>query len=175
MTSLRVTWHDYGILGHSFPKLTLALLLSPSMPRSSTLMQKRKKALEGLECPERWPRPINGNGHFRERCDVTKRHLARLCNFETLRPNINPCPMDTLRTSTLMRKRKKAIDCLECPERWPRPINGSGHFRERCDVTKRHLARLCNFGKLTLALWSNPNHAAHFHTHVGTQKSNRMS
>ena len=61
------------------------------MPRTCTLMQK---AIECLECPERWPRPMNGYGHFREGCDVIKRHLARLCNFGTLRPKINPCPME---------------------------------------------------------------------------------
>ena len=114
-------------------------------------MQEPKKAIECLECPERWPRLINGYGHFRERCDVTKRHLAKLWNFETLRPKINPCPMEQPQPRCTLphscRNPKKQSNIL-CPKRWPRLINGYGHFRERCDVTKRHLARLCNFGTL---------------------------
>ena len=74
---------------------------------------------------------------------------------------------------------KKAIEILACPEMWPRPINGSGHFRELCDVTTRHLAVLFNFGTLCPEInpcpIANPNHAMHFHAHAGTQKSNPTS
>ena len=114
-------------------------------------MKDHKKAIECLECPERWPRPINGNGHFRERCDVTERHLAKLWNFGTLRPKINPCPMEQPQPRCTLPhscRNPKSNECLECPERWPRLINGYGHFRERCDVTERHLAKLWNFGTL---------------------------
>ena len=86
VTSLSVTWQDYGILGHSVPKLTLALLIS--------LIHATHFHTHAETQPERWPRPMNVYGHFRERCDVIKRHLARLWNFGTLRPKINPCPID---------------------------------------------------------------------------------
>ena len=95
------------------------------MPRTSTLMQDHKKAIECLECPERWPRPINGNGHFRERCDVIRRHLARLWNFGTLRPKINPCPIDQPHPCHALphswRNTKKQSNVLNVPNGGPAP------------------------------------------------------
>ena len=131
----------------SQPKMAALIEYSICIPQ-----RKPKKAIEFLACPKWRPRPINGSGHFRELSDVTTRHLAWLWNFRTLRPKINPCPTAQPRPCHALerscRNTKKTIEGLKCPERWPRPINGNGHFRERCDVTKRHLARLWNFGTL---------------------------
>ena len=133
----------------SQPKMAALIEYSICIPQ-----RKPKKAIEFLACPKWRPRPINGSGHFWELSDVTTRHLAWFGNFGTLRPKINPCPTAQPRPCHALQRSQKAIECLECPERWPRPINGYGHFRERCDVTKRHLARLWNFG--TLRPKSNP-------------------
>ena len=73
----------------SQPQIAILIEYSICIPQ-----RKPKKAIEFLACPKCRPRPINGSGHFRELSDVTKRHLARLWNFGTLRPKINPCPME---------------------------------------------------------------------------------
>ena len=146
-------------------------------------MKDHKKAIECLECPERWPRPINGNGHFRERCDVTKRHLARLWNFGTLRPKSNPCPIDQTHPCHALphscRITKKQSNVLSVPNGGPAPLtemDTSGSVVTSLSVTwQGYVISGHSVPKLTLALWSNPNHAAHFHTHAGTQKNNRMS
>ena len=120
-----------------------------ALPRSC---RNPKKAFLFMACPEMWPRPINGSGHFQELCDVTTRHLAGLCNFGTLCPEINPCPMAQPQPCHALprscRNPKKAFLFMACPKLLPRPINRSGHVRELCDVTMRHLAGLCNFGTL---------------------------
>ena len=111
-----------------------------------------KKAFLFLACPELWPRPINGSGHFRELCDVTTRHLAGFVILGHC-PEINPCPIAQPQQCHALprscRNPKKTFLFMACPEMWPRPINGSGHFRELCDVTMHHLAGLCNFGTLS--------------------------
>ena len=127
-----------------------------------------------MACPETWPRPINGSGHFRELCDVTMRHLAGLCNFGTV-PKLNLAPWLNPNHSMHFHAHagtQKSISISGVPELWPRPINGSGHFRELCDVTMCHLAGLCNFGTLCKL---NLPHGSHFHAHAGTQKSISIS
>ena len=131
VTSLSVTWQGYGILGH--PKLTLALLISPIHATHFHAHAGTRKSNRMSWVSRRVAPPMNGNGHFRERCDVTKRHLARVWNFRTLRAKINPCPI-----ACTFHTHAKAIQILVRPERWPRPINGSGHFWELRYVTKCH-------------------------------------
>ena len=125
VTSLSVTWQSYGILGHSVPKLTLALWSNPNHAAHFHTHAGTQKAIECLECPERWPRLINGYGHFRERCDVTERHLAKLWNFGTLRPKINPCPMEQPQLRCTLphscRNPKKQSNVLSVPNGGPAP------------------------------------------------------
>ena len=143
-------------------------------------MQKLKKAIECLECPERWPRPINGNGHFRERCDVTKRHLARLWNFGTLRPKSNPCPIDQPHPChALPRITKKQSNVLSVPNGGPAPlkeVDSSGSLVTSLRVTWHDFGILGHsVPKVTLALRLSPVHATLFNAHAETQRSNRMS
>ena len=120
-----------------------------------------------------WPRPINGSGHFRELCDVTTRHLAGLCNFGTLCPEINPSqPQPCHALPRSCRNPIKAFLFLACPELWARPINGSGHsgsFVTSLRVTWQGYGILGHcVPKLTLAVWLNPNHSMHFDAHAGS-------
>ena len=120
-------------------------------------------------------------------------HISRMCLSNVFQPQAHVLPhyfgrdsvpksLSHPQIATLIKymsskpplQPKKAIENLACPEMWPRPINGSGHLRELCDVTMRHLAGLCNFGTLCPEInpcpIAHPNHAMHFHAHAGTQK-----
>ena len=77
-----------------------------------------------------------------------------------------------------MQDHKKAMECLECPERWP-PPKRKWNFRSvvtSLSVTWQGYGILGHsVPKLTLALLISLIHATHFYTHAETQKSNRMS
>ena len=143
-------------------------------------MQEPRKAFLFLACPELWPRPINGSGHFRELCDVTMRHLAGLCNFGTLCPEIKPCPMAQPQPLHALprscKNPEKHFYFWRVPNSGPAPkteVDISGSCVTSLRVTWQCYVILGHcVPKLTLAVWLNPNYSMHFHAHAGTQKSN---
>ena len=162
----------------SQPKMAALIEYSICIPQ-----RKPKKAIEFLACPKWRPRPINGSGHFWELSDVTTRHLARLWNFGTLRPKINPCPIDQPHPCHALphscRNTRKQSNVLNVPNGGPAPwtdMDTSGSVVTSLSVTWQGYGILGHsVPKLTLALLISLIHATHFHTHAETQKRNRMS